>query len=239
MIVAIHQPQFMPWLGYFDKMDSCDVFVFLDNVQYKKNEYQNRNRIKTPDGWQWLTVPVHYKFPQKINEVTINNSVNWHTKHLHSLQANYGKSPHFEKYIRLFTEFYQQDWQLLSGLNMSSVILMKELLEIKTEIVVASEMGGLRDEPNQRLIDICGRLGADTYLAGTDGRTYMDINKFEDAGIDVKFQEFNHPVYKQAFNEFEYYMSAIDLLFNCGKESLEIIRKETRGELTCNRPASR
>ena len=110
MIIAIHQPQFMPWLGYFDKMDSCDAFVLLDNVQYKKNEYQNRNRIKTSNGWQWLTVPACYKFPQKINEVLIDNSVNWQKKHICALQTNYGKSPFFEKYIKHFKGFYDKDW---------------------------------------------------------------------------------------------------------------------------------
>ena len=125
MIVAIHQPQFMPWLGYFDKMDSCDVFVLLDNVQYKKNEYQNRNRIKTSKGWQWLTVPVNYKFPQKINEVMIENSSDWRKKHLHALETNYGKSPYFERYIDRFNGFYQQEWHSLSPVNIASVKLLK------------------------------------------------------------------------------------------------------------------
>jgi len=238
MIVAIHQPQFMPWLGYLDKMDRCDVFVFLDNVQYKKNEYQNRNRIKTAHGWQWLTVPTHYKFPQKINEVALDNTANWQTKHLHALLTNYGKSPFYKKYIEHFTELYQQDWRRLSEVNMASVILLKKLLGIQTKTVVASEMDGLSDDPSQRLVDICVRLGADTYLAGTDGIRYMDIDLFRDAGINMTFQEFRHPVYTQMFHEFEYFMSAIDLIFNCGEKSMDIIRKETAGEFACNRSTS-
>lgn len=238
MIVAIHQPQFMPWLGYFDKMDSCDVFVLLDNVQYKKNEYQNRNRIKTSNGWQWLTVPASYKFPQKINEVMIDNRVNWQKKHLYSLQTNYGKSPCFEKYINHFKDFYDRQWDLLSEANIASVMLLRGLLDMKSDIVIASEIGGLSDEPNQRLIDICKRLGADTYLAGKDGKTYMDSNMFRHVGIDVIFQEFNHPIYKQLFNEFEYSMSVIDLIFNCGDESMDIIKKERVNEYTFHRCAS-
>jgi hypothetical protein len=228
----------MPWLGYLDKMDRCDVFVFLDNVQYKKNEYQNRNRIKTSHGWQWLTVPTHYKFPQKINEVPVDNGNNWPAKHLNSLRANYGKSPYFKKYMEHFTAFYEQDWRLLSEVNMASVILLKELFAIKSETVIASEMEGLSDEPSQRLVDICAGLGADTYLAGTDGIKYMDVNIFRDAGINVIFQEFHHPVYKQMFNDFEYFMSAIDLIFNCGEKGMDIIRKEAADEFTCNRSAS-
>lgn len=226
MIAAIHQPQHMPWLGYFDKMDRCDVFVFLDNIQYKKNEYQNRNRIKTSQGWQWLTVPVHYRFSQKINEVLIDNSVDWQKKHLHALQTNYGKSRYFERYIGLFREFYRQKQHRLSKVNIDSVMLLKEMLGIKSEVVTASEMDGLRDEPNLRLIDICKRLGADTYLAGRDGKIYMNLGMFKDAGITVIFQEFKHPAYTQLFNKFEYFMSAIDLIFNCGEESMDIIRKE-------------
>jgi len=95
LIAAIHQPQYLPWLGYIDKMDKADVFCFLDNVQYKKNEWQNRNRVKTVGGWQWVTVPVSYKFPEKINAVKINNSVNWRRKHLQALVTNYGKAPYF------------------------------------------------------------------------------------------------------------------------------------------------
>jgi hypothetical protein len=228
----------MPWLGYLDKMDRCDVFVFLDTVQYKKNEYQNRNRIKTSHGWQWLTVPTHYKFPQKINEVPVDNGANWRTKHLHALLTNYGKSSYYKKYIENFTELYEQDWQLLSKVNMASVILLKDLLGIQSETVIASEMAGVRDEPSQRLVDICVQLGADTYLAGTDGIKYMDVDMFRDAGINVTFQEFRHPVYKQMFNQFETCMSAIDLIFNYGEKSMDIIRKETAGELACNRSAS-
>jgi len=238
MIVAIHQPQFMPWLGYLDKMDKCDLFVFLDNVQYKKNEYQNRNRIKTSHGWQWLTVPTHYKFPQKINEVQIDNGVNWQTKHLHSLQMNYGKSALYKKYIGHFEGLYQQDWPLLSNVNMASVILLKELLNIESETLIASEMDGVSDEPSQRLVDICVRLGANTYLAGTDSIRYMDVDRFRDAGINVTFQEFQHPVYTQLFHEFEYCMSAIDLIFNYGEKSMDIIRKETTREFAGNWSAS-
>jgi hypothetical protein len=228
----------MPWLGYLDKMDRCDVFVFLDNVQYKKNEYQNRNRIKTAHGWQWLTVPTHYKFPQKINEVPVDNSANWRTKHHHALLTNYGKSPFYKKYIEYFIELYQQDWHLLSDFNMASVILLRDLLGIQTKTIIASEMDGVRDDPSQRLVDLCMRLGADTYLAGTDGIRYMDVDVFRDAGIKVTFQEFHHPVYTQMFHQFEPCMSAIDLIFNCGEQGMDIIRKETARELACNRSAS-
>lgn len=226
MIVAIHQPQFMPWLGYFDKMDKCDVFVFLDNIQYKKNEYQNRNRIKTSQGWQWLTVPTNYRFPQKISEVTIDSTTDWRKKHLHAIEFNYGKSPYFNKYIDVFRELYGLDRLLLSDINMACVRMLRDLLGVGTELLVSSETGISCGEPNLRLIELCRKLGADTYLAGRDGKNYMDLEMFRAAGITVRFQEFNHPVYPQLFGNFEYYMSAIDLLFNCGNNSIRILRGE-------------
>ncbi len=96
MIVSVHQPQYLPWLGYFDKIERSDIFVFLDNVQFKKNEWQNRNKIKTSEGWQWLSVPVIHKFMQKISEVKINNTVWWGKKHLNALVTNYSKAPFFK-----------------------------------------------------------------------------------------------------------------------------------------------
>src|SRR3972149_6060262 len=131
MIAAIHQPQFIPWLGYFDKIDQSDVFIFLDNVQYKKNEYQNRNRIKTVDGWQWLTVPVLYKFPQKINEVRINNKIDWKKKHLHALITNYSRAKYFERYIEYFKELYSKEWEIISDINIEVTRQFFNFLVIK------------------------------------------------------------------------------------------------------------
>lgn len=214
----------MPWLGYFDKMDKSDIFVFIDDVQYKRREYQNRNRIKTSQGRQWLTVPVADRYLQKINEVPINNTVDWRKKHLHALELNYKRAPYFEELMPRFREFYRQGWQTLSQLNIACVLLLKDMLKIRAEVRISSEMEGLSDDPNGRLIDICRKLGSVTYLAGRDGRNYMDLKMFEDAGINVLFQEFSHPVYPQLFDGFEYFMSVIDLLFNYGNNSLEIIR---------------
>ena len=139
MIVAIHQPQFFPWLGYFDKMRRADVFCHLDNVQYKKNEWQNRNRIKTASGMQWLTVPVKYHFPQKINEVKINNAVNWKHKHLQSLITNYRRAPFFDEYVDFFNEMYSNNWESLAELNMAFIEQFRSLLglEDKTGLVAS------------------------------------------------------------------------------------------------------
>jgi len=225
MIVAIHQPQYLPWLGYFDKIDRSDVFVLLDNVQYKKNEWQNRNRIKTAQGWQWITVPVLYKFPQKIREVKINNGVNWKEKHLHALIYNYSKSPYFDEYRPFFEDAYNRDWEYLVDINTHMIKYLVRVLGIDTEILIASDFN-LRDHPTERLIDICKAVGANTYLSGVDGAKYMDIEKFMQAEIKVIVQNFNHPTYHQLFGKFEPFMSITDLLFNHAHASLRIIREK-------------
>ena len=225
MIVAVHQPQYLPWLGYFDKMRIADVFCYLDNVQYKKNEWQNRNRIKTAHSPQWVTVPVRYRFPQKINEVEVNNTQNWHKKHLQALITNYSKAPYFKDYITQFEDCFSRNWMLLSDLNVFLCERLRELLGLHHKPTVLASNLTLRDEPTDRLIDICKAMGADAYLCGQDGEKYMNLDRFKENGIRVVIQEFKHPVYPQLFNQFESHLSVVDLLFNCGPESMEIIRK--------------
>ena len=229
MIVAVHQPQYLPWLGYFDKIDRAHLFVLLDIVQFKKNEWQNRNRIKTAQGWQWLTVPVAYRFLQRINQVKINLQSNWARKHLLTLKNNYSKAPYFADYFSAFENILTQNWQWIATLNIRLVRELTELLGIPTPLRLASEMGDFPEDPDERLIAICKHLGAETYLAGIGGKNYMELRRFEKAGIEVVFQEFKHPVYPQLYGDFLPNLSVIDLLFNCGEQSLKIIR-ETRKE---------
>lgn len=232
MIAAIHQPQFIPWLGYFDKIDQADVFIFLDNVQYKKNEYQNRNRIKTAKGWQWLTIPVLYEFPQKINEVRINNREDWKKKHLHTIITNYSKARYFGRYYKYLEELYSKEWEFISDINIEVVRQLAKFLGIEKRFLIASELlSADREEGDatNRLINICRLIGADTYLAGKDGAKYMDVEKFTYSSMKLHFQNFQHPVYNQLFGEFEPYMSVLDLLFNHGEESAKIIRKYRGG----------
>lgn len=223
MIVAIHQPQYMPWIGYFDKIDKAEVFVILDNVQYKKNEWQNRNRIKTVNGWQWLTVPVLYKFPKKINEVKIDNRKNWQRKHIQALTTNYAKSPMFIQYKQPIEDILSEKWEYLSEVNIHLIKYFMAVIGIKTKIFIASEFD-LTEEPTERLIDICKLTNSNTYLSGKDGVNYLSVEKFEEQGIKIIFQDFKPPVYNQLYADFESGLSIIDLLFNCGKSSLDIIR---------------
>ena len=224
MIVAIHQPQYLPWIGYFDKMLKADAFCYLDNVQFKKNEWQNRNRIKTSQGWQWLTVPVEYRFPQKINEVKINRAVDWRKKHFQTLISNYSKAPFFKEHVSFFEQAYARDWEFISELNIFMIEYIREKLgRLGDKPTVLASHLKLSDDPTGRLIDICKTLGAGTYLAGRDGSKYMDLESFKASGLKVITQDFQHPCYPQRFGAFVPNLSVVDLLFNCGPQSIEKI----------------
>ena len=223
MIVAVHQPQYLPWLGYFDKIRRADIFCYLDSVQYKKNDWQNRNRIKTSQGWQWLTVPVRFQFPEKICEVKINSMVNWRKKHLQALVTNYRRTPYFGKYIEVYEQIYSEDWESVSELNIHFIERLKDSLGLSQKPAIKSSQLELREDPTDRLIDICREVKADAYLSGQDGIKYMDLERFKENGIEVIIQDFKHPVYPQMFKDFESNMSVVDLLFNCGPGSLDKI----------------
>ncbi len=226
MKVAIHQPQYLPWLGYFDKIDQADCFVLLDDVQFKKNEWQNRNRIKTAAGWQWLTVPVLHRFPQRICEVRINQTDPWSRKHLQALFSNYGSAPFFDLHRPFFEEIYGREWTLLVDLNVAAITYLAEALGIQTKLVLASSLPVPSElEATERLIAICQAVGADTYLSGVGGREYLDLTLFKEAGIGVLFQAFQTRAYPQRFGAFVPDLSIVDLLFNSNDHSLQIIRQ--------------
>jgi len=224
MKVAIHQPQYMPWLGYFDKIDQADVFVLLDDVQYKKNEWQNRNRIRNAEGESWLTVPVFHEFGQKINDVKIDNHHRWKEKHIKSIEMNYSKSPYFDAYISFFHESFEKEWEYLADLNIHFIKFFTAVFGITSDIVNSSALK-IETASTERLIDICRELEADTYLAGAGGSDYMDLDLFEKSGIRLECQNYVHPEYKQVYNGFCSHLSALDLLFCQGEDSLRIIRE--------------
>jgi len=230
MRIAIHQPQYLPWLGYLDKLDRTDVFVLLDTVQFKKNEWQNRNRIRTAQGWQYLTVPVLHEFAQRLDQVRINNQTDWRRKHQTALETHYRKAQHYDRYAPAFRDLYSRDWEHLAPLNIEVIRMLTVAFGITTKLVEASRLTA-RDDQTGRLVDLCKALGADRYLAGEGGRAYMNPAEFEAAGITVEFQEFAHPEYAQVYEPFIAGMSAIDLLFNCGRDGIELLRKSCRSRI--------
>lgn len=225
MRLAAHQPQYLPWLGYFDKMDRVDLFVLLDTVQFKKSEWQNRNRIRTATGWQWLTVPVRYRFPMTIREVRIDESSSWRRKHRESLRIQYARSACRDAVLPALETLLQGSFVDLAALATRSVELLAGLLGVHTPIRLASEIGGLPEGADARLIALCRRFGGATYLAGAGGQNYMDLEAYRRAGIRVEFQAFRHPVYSQPHPGFEANLSAVDLLMNCGTGAIERVRE--------------
>lgn len=228
MLVAIHQPQYLPWLGYFDKMDRCDLFVFLDSVQFKKNEWQNRNRIKTARGWQYLTVPVRHRFPQSILDVRIDNRADWARKHLQALTVHYGKAPYFQDHLPFLQQVYGTRWDSLCDLCIALIRYLASALGITVKVARSSEREW-SPEPTERLIEICRWAGADSYLTGAGGSHYMRLDRFREEGIRVLWQEFASPIYPQRYGPFEPNLSIVDLLFNCGPEGLQLLRSSRTG----------
>jgi hypothetical protein len=214
MIVAAH------------KIDRVDGFVLLDTVQFKKGEWQNRNRIKTAAGWQWLTVPILHDHGQSIREVRIDPTrENWGRKHHQALRTNYASTPFFDWVKAALDPVWEREWELLSLLNRATVEVMTGLLGITTPLYEASQLGETPEHPDERLIELCRRLGADTYLAGAGGPAYMEGDRWERAGIRVEVQRFVHPEYGQPFGDFLPAMSAVDLLCNCGPGALALLRR--------------
>lgn len=230
MIVSVHQPQYLPWPGFWDKMARCDVFVLLDNVQFVKNEWQNRNRIKGTGEWQWLTVPVRHRFGQRIDEVAIDTAKDWGRKHRNALRFCYSRAPFYNEFAAVFLEPLLFRWERLLDLNLHYVEAMKKVLGIGTTTLRASRFGRLPEEPTRRLVRIARELAADVYLSGSGAREYLEVERFSLAGIDVVFQDYRAPVYPQRFGGFIPGLSAVDVIFNCGARSLDVIMSGNRSD---------
>lgn len=224
MLITIHQPNFLPWPGFFHKWLISDAFVILDTVQYHKNEWQNRNRIKMMNGAQWLTVPVSYRFPQTIAEVEIA-SPNWARKQISAIEQSYAKAPYLDQYWPALRELLQQPWERVSDLNTAIIRMLGEMLNCQAPLHLASEMATDLVDPTERLISLCRELGGDAYLSGREGRGYLETERFSEAGIDLWFQEVEAPVYPQLHGTFISHLSVIDMLFNLGPATSEMILK--------------
>ncbi len=220
--LAAHQPQYLPWLGYFDKIARVDQFILLDTVQYKKNEWQNRNRIRTGRGWQWLTVPVHYRFPMTLREVTIDETGPWRHKHREALRTHYGRAPHRNAVLPPIESILGRTFANLAELNAQAVRTLAGLLGIRTPIVLATTLAGLPVGADvgadERLLALCRHFGCTRYLAGSGGQAYMDLETWRHAGIGVEFQDFHVPPHPQVYPGWEPNLSALDWLLNCGVE---------------------
>lgn len=226
-VIGILQPGYLPWIGFFEQLYRSDIFVLYDDVQYDKNGWRNRNRIKTAQGPLWLTVPVltRGRKTQKINEVVIDSKENWPKKHLRALETNYSPAPYFKDYFPPFESILSKKWERLADLCVCLIKKISELLEIRTPLFRSSELN-VTGERDERLIKICQKFGAQVFYEGETGKNYIDIEKFKKQGVQVQFQGYRHPVYPQLHGEFISHLSIVDLLFNHGPESLKILAGE-------------
>lgn len=222
--IVILQPGYLPWLGFFEQLYQSDVFVVYDDVQYDKNGWRNRNRIKTAQGWQWLTVPVLLKGQHTpiIKDIRIHNSVPWSSKHMEAIRQNYSKAPFFKEYFPALETLYQRPWEWLIELDMHFILLFAELLGLKREFRFASELG-VTGGKTERLVFICRHLEGTRFYEGAAGQNYIDEALFAQHQVKLNYQRYDHPHYRQLHGEFIPYMSIIDLLFNHGAESLAVL----------------
>jgi hypothetical protein len=229
MLVAIHQPSYMPWLGYLDRMARADVFVILDHVQFERGNFQNRTMIRmngrSGPEQRWLTVPVVQRSQkERILEKAIDNRLEgsraWGSIHFATLRHAYRDAPHAGLYLGALKEIFDARWERLVDLDMAMLELLRDTFGIRTPLVKSSELGvgGMKSE---LILNICREVGADIFLGGMGGsRRYLDTAAFERAGIGVQWQAFRHPVYPQCgAAPFTAGLSALDLLFNCGAQS--------------------
>lgn len=216
MIISIQQPEHLPWLGFFDKMNKCNIYVLLDNVQFKKRYFENRNKVRTKNGWNWITVPVSLKNNnlRYINNIKINNSGNWRRKYLGTIKSNYGRSNFYKKYESEFKNIINKEWKMLIDLNLELINWVRKILNIKTKMIFASQMNITESKGSDLILNICKKLNTKTYISGPDGRNYLKLEKFNEEKIKVIYHDFIHPTYQQLYSPFISHMSIIDLIFN-------------------------
>ncbi|MCB0359048.1 MAG: WbqC family protein, partial [Bdellovibrionales bacterium] len=222
--VVVLQSSYLPWRGYFDLIRRADHFVFLDNVQFTRQDWRTRNRIKTAQGLQWLSVPVLWRghHRDKISQILIDNSSNWNQKHLRSLEQAYAHAPYLAETLNLLRPFYEQPPERLSVLNQTLTQAIWSYLSDGEEkqFLDASDFEPLPSDANERLIAICRRLDAGAYLSGPAARAYLDMPRWEEEAIDVRFIEYNYTEYPQLHGAFEPTVSIVDVMANLGPGSL-------------------
>lgn len=220
--MAVLQPGYLPWLGFFDQMARADVFVLYDDVQFDKNGWRNRNRIKSPHGPHWLSVPVNVKLGESLFDVRIDNTKPWAKKHIATIEQFYRKAPFSPVYLPVVEGIISQPWERIVELDVALILQLKLWLGIESEVVRASELN-VQGDRNERLINLCLHFGATRYLSGNAAQSYLDLPSFEQHGIEVSWQNYSHPVYEQQGDDFVPYLSVLDLLLNCGDGSRNII----------------
>lgn len=215
LILTAHQPAYLPWLGYFEKIAKSDVFIYLDTVQFEKNSFTNRNRIKTPQGVTWLTVPVQMKghLGKKMLDIEIDNRQPWKKKHLNAVYLNYKKVANFEEKYHKIENIYQSDYKFLNDLCWEHLLFWLKELHIQTQVVKQSELS-IESKKSDLVFDLCKHLNVSTYISGALGKDYLEENKFTERGIQIIYQDYQYPMYPQLWEEFIPNLSVLDFWMN-------------------------
>jgi hypothetical protein len=227
MKVAIHQPQYLPYGGFFHKLSLSDAYVVMDDAQYDKR-FTNRNRIIAPNGSIWISVPINKKQKFAPNyDVEINNAMSWKDLHWKRLQLSYNNSKFFHLYKDYFDLLYRKEWNLLFDLDLETLKQIISWLGLKTEIILESGLG-ISSKSTKRLVDVCKAVGADTYVAGSGSKSYMDESLFRRNHLKVEYQNWIPSEYEQHLaKEFVPNLSIVDMLANLGPDTPKVIRGES------------
>jgi|SRR6185312_422301 len=227
--LLVIQSNYIPWKGYFDAINAVDEFILHDDRQYTKNDWRNRNKIKTTKGPEWLSIPVKIKSVhlQRIDEAQVADP-QWNKSHWQKIQANYSKAPFFKEYKDLFAEMYNTQETYLSKINYHFITSINKLLGITTPIRWSTEFNLTDVGKNERLIDLCHQTGTTDYYSGPAAKNYMNEALFKEAGINVHWLDYSgYPVYSQLHGEFTHELSIIDLIFNEGPNAKNFLKSFT------------
>ena len=224
MLVGIHQSHYLPWLCYIDKLMRSDVFIVLDDVQFSKNGWQNRNKLKTPSGPTILTVPVHARAGQTLDEVRISgDGPDWKKKHWRTVEQHYRKAPYYDDHAPFLVELYRREWTHLIELNRHMLDYLLDVLGIATRVEYASSLD-VQGVATERLVHLVKAVGGDAYLSGEFALdAYLDPEPFRESGIELKIQQWTPPTYPQLYGEFIPDLSILDLLMNCGPDACAVL----------------
>jgi hypothetical protein len=233
-VAVIMQPTYLPWIGYFDLLDQADVFVVFDDAQFSKQSWHQRNRIRTSQGLQWLTVPVRRsgRFPFAIREAEILRDGHFPGDHLRAFELSYRRAPYFETYFPRLRRILEADLSSLCDLNLRLIAWLAEELGIQARFETNTALGG-QGARSDLMLDICRRVNAQICLSPIGSAAYL-AEEFDPAGspdLELRFQHYEHPTYRQCFEPFLPYASAIDLLFNTGGDALAVMRSGRRAAL--------
>jgi len=222
MKVAIQQPSYLPWCGYFAKMRQCDNFIILDNVQMPGGQsYLYRTKVRVSNGEIWLSIPTHHNLDSLISNVEFTDR-RWSKKHLNTLRSSYGKSPYFSDVFSLLEPFYTQPGEMLSDFNTKLIIAIKDYLGIQCKITFASSIK-TTGKSDDRLIELVKEMGGHTYISGKGGQKYQDPDKFKAAGINLAVAIYEPNPYKQIHGGFVGGLSIVDALFNLGPQTINLL----------------